>query len=164
MFATDQSGPNEGVPMLARWTLNRSSGRLVETILDERGPEFPRINGAFAGRLYRYGYTAHVSTADNTGPAVKHDLEKGSSEVHDYGPGRVTLEPVFVPRQDARAEDDGWVLSYVYDASRDRSDVVILNARDFGGEPVAIVRLPVRVPYGFHGGWVADGSPIPPVA
>ena len=150
--------------MLARWSLDRSSGRLVETILDERGPEFPRINGAFAGRPYRYGYTAHASAAHDTGPAIKHDLERGSSDVHDYGPGRVTLEPVFVPRQGARAEDDGWVLSYVYDANRDRSDVVILDARDFGGDPVAIISLPVRVPYGFHGGWVPDGSPIPPVA
>ncbi len=164
MFAADQSGPNEGPPMLARWTLDRSSGRLAETILDERGPEFPRINGSFAGRPYRYGYTAHASAAHDTGPAIKHDLERGSSEVHDHGPGRVTLEPVFVPHPDARAEDDGWVLSYVYDAGRDRSDVVILDARDFGGDPVATVRLPVRVPYGFHGGWVPDGSPIPPVA
>ena len=41
---------------------------------------------------------------------------------------------------------------------------MILDARDFGGAPVATIRLPVRVPYGFHGGWVAEGSPIPPVA
>jgi carotenoid cleavage dioxygenase len=163
MFPTDRSGPNEGPPMLARWTLDRSSGRLVETILDERGPEFPRINGAFAGRPYRYAYTAHASAAHDTGPVIKHDLERQSSQVHDYGPGHVTAEPVFVPRPDARAEDDGWILSYVYDAGRDKSDVVILDERDFGGDPVATVRLPVRVPYGFHGGRVPDGSPIPPV-
>ena len=177
MFADEQAGPGEGLSALARWTLDRSSGRLVEAILDERGPEFPRINGAFAGRPYRYGYTArssitarpHGSTAPrrpdaDAGPAIKHDLERQSSEVHDYGPGRVTAEPVFVPRPGARAEDDGWILSYVYDAGRDRSDVVILEARDFGGDPVATIRLPVRVPYGFHGGWVPDGCPIPPVA
>ena len=177
MFADEQAGPGEGLPALARWTLDRSSGRLVEATLDERGPEFPRINGAFAGRPYRYGYTArssitvrpHGDTAPrrpdaDAGPAIKHDLERQSSEVHDYGPGRVTAEPVFVPRPDAVAEDDGWILSYVYDAGRDRSDVVILDARDFGGDPVATIRLPVRVPYGFHGGWVPDGSPIPPVA
>ena len=68
------------------------------------------------------------------------------------------------PAPDAVAEDEGWILSYVYDAGRDRSDVVILDARDFGGDPIATIRLPVRVPYGFHGGWVPDGSPIPPVA
>jgi carotenoid cleavage dioxygenase-like enzyme len=164
MFATDPSGPSEGPSMLARWTLDRSSGRLSETILDERAPEFPRINGAFAGRPYQYGYTARAPDGGHDGPAIKHDLERRSSEVHDYGPGRITLEPVFVPRPDPRAEDDGWILSYVYDANRDQSDVVILDACDFGGDPVATIRLPVRVPYGFHGGWVAEGSPIPPVA
>jgi carotenoid cleavage dioxygenase len=68
----------------------------------------------------------------------------------------VTLEPVFVPRSADAAEDDGWVMSYVYDATTDRSDVVILDAQDFGGEPVATVHLPVRVPFGFHGSWLPD--------
>ena len=42
-------------------------------------------------------------------------------------------------------------MSYVYDPERDLSDVVILNAQDFAGEPIATIRLPVRVPFGFHG-------------
>jgi carotenoid cleavage dioxygenase len=45
-------------------------------------------------------------------------------------------------------------MSYVYDAKRDASDVVILDARDFSGDAVATIRLPVRVPFGFHGGWL----------
>ena len=44
----------------------------------------------------------------------------------------------------------------VYDPQRDLSDVVILDAQDFTGEPVATIRLPVRVPFGFHGGWAPD--------
>ena len=65
----------------------------------------------------------------------------------------MTAEPVFVRKPGATAEDEGWVLSYVYDPQRDLSDVVILDAQDFAGEPVATIRLPVRVPFGFHGGW-----------
>jgi carotenoid cleavage dioxygenase len=63
---------------------------------------------------------------------------------------------VFVPRSDGSAEDDGWVLAYVYDANTDRSDVVVLDAQDFGGDPVATIHLPVRVPFGFHGSWLPD--------
>jgi carotenoid cleavage dioxygenase-like enzyme len=163
IFAIDQAGPDEGGPVLARWTLHRSGGGLSETILDDRGCEFPRINGARGGRPYRYGYTAHWATDLSFGPAIKHDLERQTTELHDYGTGRVSLEPVFVPRASARSEDDGWIMSYVYDARRDLSDVVILDARDFGGDPVATISLPVRVPFGFHGGWAADASAIPPV-
>ena len=61
-----------------------------------------------------------------------------------------------MPRGPDAAEDDGWVMSYVYDAAADRSDVVILHAQDFAAPPVATVRLPSRVPYGFHGNWVPD--------
>ena len=86
----------------------------------------------------------------------KHDLTAGTTTVHYYGPGRVTLEPLFVPRSDTAGEDDGWVMSYVYDAATDRSDVVILDAQDFAADPVATVHLPVRVPFGFHGSWAPD--------
>jgi carotenoid cleavage dioxygenase len=39
---------------------------------------------------------------------------------------------------------------------RDGSDLIIIDASDFEGEPIARVRLPRRVPHGFHGNWIAD--------
>jgi carotenoid cleavage dioxygenase len=63
---------------------------------------------------------------------------------------------VFAPRARGAAEADGWVLALRYDRAADRSDLVVLDANDFAGEPVAVVRLPRRVPFGFHGSWVAD--------
>ena len=42
------------------------------------------------------------------------------------------------------------------DPQRDLSEVVILDAQDFAGEPVATIRLPLRVPFSFHGGWAPD--------
>ena len=42
-----------------------------------------------------------------------------------------------------------------YDPARDGSDLVIVDASDFTGEPVATIKLPHRVPYGFHGNWIA---------
>ncbi|MBK5287825.1 MAG: carotenoid oxygenase family protein, partial [Acidimicrobiia bacterium] len=72
----------------------------------------------------------------------------------DFGGGRMSQEPVFVPRSDDAAEDEGWVMAYVHDPDRNAADVVILDAQDFAGPPVATVHLPVRVPFGFHGNWV----------
>jgi carotenoid cleavage dioxygenase len=161
MFRTDQNGPNEGPPILVRWTLNRLTGQISETIIDDRGNEFPRINGRFSGQAYRYIYTAHWGQNVAFGPAMKHDLERMTTEVHDFGPDRMTAEPVFVRKPGAAAEDEGWILAYVYDASRNRSDVVILDAQDFTSEPIATIRLPVRVPFGFHGGWAPDFTALP---
>jgi carotenoid cleavage dioxygenase-like enzyme len=93
-----------------------------------------------------------------SGLLYKHDVRIARTEVHDFGPGRATLEPVFVPRAGATEEDDGYVISYVFNAERGASDVVILSAQDFAGAPLAVVELPVRVPFGFHGAWISDHS------
>jgi carotenoid cleavage dioxygenase-like enzyme len=156
MFATAFNGPDEGAPMLERWTLDLAGGVVKTEALDDRAQEFPRIDERLTGRPHRYGYAAGLGEGVEHGPAFKHDLAAGTTAVHEFGAGRVTLEPVFVPRADGAAEDDGWVMSYVYDATTDRSDVVVLDAQDFTGEPVATIHLPVRVPFGFHGSWVPD--------
>jgi carotenoid cleavage dioxygenase len=159
MFARDVNGPNEGLPTLDRWTIDAAAGKVVEERLDDRGQEFPRVDERLVGKPHRYGYSASFTTgADGLqhGSLLKHDFERGTSEVHFYGEGCGSGEGVFVPRSADAAEDDGWVMSLVYDAATDRSDLVILDAQDFSGEPVATVHLPQRVPYGFHGNWVPD--------
>lgn len=88
---------------------------------------------ATVGKAYRYVYSAHWGSDVTFGPAMKHDMHRQTTEVHDYGRGRMTAEPVFVRKPGATAEDEGWVLSYVYDPERDLSDVVILDAQDFAG-------------------------------
>jgi carotenoid cleavage dioxygenase len=156
MFATDEHGPNEGRTRLDRWTIDPAQSKVSEQCLDDYPQEFPRLDERRAGKSYRYGYTAEVTAGLVTQGIRKHDLESGSISVHSQGPKRHFLEPVFVPRAGGDGEDDGWVMAYVYDEDKDSSDVVILNAQDFDGEPAATISLPRRVPYGFHGNWVAD--------
>ena len=51
-----------------------------------------------------------------------------------------------------------FLLSYVYREANNRSDLVILNAQHVDDEPLAIVQLPHRVPFGFHGCWVDEST------
>jgi carotenoid cleavage dioxygenase-like enzyme len=157
MFETDERGPSEGPPVLARWTLDPVRGRAGEQFLDDHAIEFPRHDERIVGSQHRFGYAATFDALRH-GPALKYDLERGTVEMHQYDSDAATLEPVFVPRAADAAEDDGWVLSYVYDGATGRSDVVILHAQDFAGDPVATIHLPDRVPFGFHGNWIADPS------
>jgi len=87
---------------------------------------------------------------------IKYDFNNGKSQTHEYGKGRYGGEAVFVPRPHGKAEDDGWLLSYVYDTTEDSSELVVVNAQDVNSQPVARVLIPQRVPYGFHGTWVSQ--------
>jgi carotenoid cleavage dioxygenase len=160
MFATHLIGPDEGAPVLERWRIDPVGGKVVTQLLDDRPQEFPRVDERVVGRRNRYGYCASLDDGrDEAGMAlgrslIKHDLATGSSEVRPVGSG--AGEAVFVPERDTAGEDEGFVLSLVYDVEREASDLLVLHAQDFTGDPAAVVHLPVRVPYGFHGNWCAD--------
>ena len=74
----------------------------------------------------------------------------------DFGARYAPGGPVFVPKSSDAAEMDGWVLALRYDRELDRSELVVLDGNEFGGDTVAVVQLPPRVPLGFHGSWMAD--------
>jgi carotenoid cleavage dioxygenase-like enzyme len=134
------------------WVIDLEAGTVSQHQLDDRAVEFPRIDDRLAGLPARYS----VSVAGDRW--VRHDLEGGAAVEHAFGapdaPGGPG-EAVFVPASSgADDESNGWYLGYVYDPERDGSDLVILDASDFGGPEVARIRLPRRVPYGFHGNWI----------
>ena len=62
-------------------------------------------------------------------------------------------EFVFVPESSNADEDAGWLLGLVIDRAADATDLAILDARRIEAPPVATVRLPHRIPPGFHGNW-----------
>jgi carotenoid cleavage dioxygenase len=159
------TAPGEAIasspPALARWTIDATGNRLVETRLDDAPVEFPRMDDDVAGRPHRYGYCTLLGSEPETEEAIgliKYDLQRDETIRFDPGESRAPGEPVFVRAADGGGEDEGWVLSVVYDRARDASDLVILDATSFAGPPVATVHLPARVPFGFHGSWLPSTS------
>ncbi len=144
-------------PFLYRWEIDQDAGTVSETQLDDRQGEFPRVCDTKVGLKSRYGYLAAFAPGLPVAEGfMKYDLDGDSSEYHGLDGGQGS-EPVFVKDPAGNAEDDGWVLSYVYLPEENRSEVVIIDSRAFDKEPVARIHLPVRVPAGFHGNWVPDG-------
>jgi len=154
MFRTALNGPGEGPPVLSRWTLRPEAGAVEKTVLSRRPREFPRIDERLTGRAHRYIYGAGIQT--DRGSALCFDTDTGVERAHDFGPGRFGSECVFVPKRDGAAEGEGWVLTYVWNAPTNTSDLVIIDTERFDGPPQAVIHLPVRVPFGFHGSWIAD--------
>jgi carotenoid cleavage dioxygenase-like enzyme len=159
MMRDDLDGPfGDSLPRLVRWEADPVARRVSVTTIDERVNEFPRHRGSLTGRPYRYGYCAQVDPGSMHWPTVKHDLVTGTRDVFDHGPGRAAGEPVFVGRPGGTDEDDGWIVTFVHDGNDDSAEFVVLDARDFARGYVARVKLPQRVPFGFHGNWVRDPS------
>ena len=147
-----------GITNLHRWTIDQKKGAVREQTLDDNWVEFPRVPDRLVGQKYRYSYTAQLSKGDRISGVRKYDMDTGSSTLHDLGESRVGGEPVFVPSSNLAGEDDGYLLLYVYDESVDRSELVILDAKNIEQDPIACVHLQSRVPAGFHGSWIADAS------
>ena len=157
MFDRDILGPaGDCLPSLYRWTVDPARRKVRQQQLDDRTMEFPRVAPSVSAGRHRFGYGVGVGDGFAPGDIYKHDFDKGTVDVHHLGAGRGSGEPDFVAREHPASEDDGWLMSYVYDATTDSSDFVILDARDVTAGPVARVPLPQRVPFGFHGNWISD--------
>ena len=139
---------------LWRYVIDLDEGTVTEEQRDDMGLELPRINEDRIGRPYRYLYAAEQPTNTEMRGVVRYDLDRGSIQRLVVPRGDQNSEPVFVPRPGASGEDDGWLLVCVYRQATDTSDLVILDGRHVDGDPVATVRLPRRIPAGFHGAWL----------
>lgn len=154
----DRHGPGLLSTTLVRWTVDAAARTVTEEVLSDRAQEFPRVHEALVGRPNRFGYAA-AGELDGLGvAALKHDLDKRTTESWDPGPSWGMGELVFVPADGAVAEDDGWLLGFAHDRSTATSSLVVLAAQDVAAGPVATVPLPQRVPAGFHGNWIPTKS------
>lgn len=153
----------EDLPRMYQWRLNMKTGDVAERLLDaDWGSEFPRINENYMGLRNQYSYNGRMPQnakgALGFDGIIKYDLVNETSQHFEYGPGRYGGEPIFAPKKDGTIEDDGWVIGFVWDDKEQRSECVVLDAANFNAGPVAIIKMPARVPFGFHAGWVDQDS------
>jgi carotenoid cleavage dioxygenase-like enzyme len=148
----DQAAYEKGA-QLVRWVIDVNAGEVTSTVLSDRDQEFPRVNPLYECYKHRYGYTLESGGPNGFGGLLKHDIDGDTTEHHAVGEDCAAGEPIFVPT--GEGEDEGYILSVVFDASTRKSEVRIIDAQRFSDEPVAIVKLNTRVPFGFHGNYVA---------
>ena len=156
-FSDDPGAARE--PMPWQWTIDLASGTVTHAQTDDVPGEFPRINDQRTGLRNRYGYDCPQRTWEfnfDFHGVVKYDFEEDSSSAYYYRDSEVSGEHAFAPDPNGTAEDDGWLMTFVSDRETERSELVILDARDVEAGPIARVKMAARVPIGFHGAWFAD--------
>jgi carotenoid cleavage dioxygenase len=146
---------------LHRFRFNLSSGAASETMLDPRFVDFPRVHPHVVGSRHRYVYTIELCDFARDGSftrtvARQHDLETGTSLVHEFGDEAMPGECVVAAKPGSAMENDAWLILFVHARDGSASELAVLDARDFAAPPIARVRLPCRVPFGLHGEWLPD--------
>jgi carotenoid cleavage dioxygenase-like enzyme len=152
---------NGRVPTLHRMNIDLASRKIADTEIANMVVEFPRVNDALNALPTRFVY---LPTLTNTlqlasppsatfNTMLKVNTETGAIVRHDFG-NRVAGEATFVPRKANRSEDDGYLAIFAFDPVNRSSDLVLLDAAHIDAEPVAVIRMPQRVPQGLHGAWI----------
>jgi carotenoid cleavage dioxygenase-like enzyme len=157
-----RAGPSDfdSRPALHRYEIDVAAGTATHSALDDRMVEFPQLDRRKLGSAYRYGYAMrldeqeHAGVVNGMGGVVKYDHDKGTSQLYETEPGRYLDEAYFVPASASAGEDEGYLVGYEYDLATDKSALYVLDASAM--KRVARVKLPYRVPFGFHGLFVPD--------
>ncbi|KAI5068578.1 hypothetical protein GOP47_0016923 [Adiantum capillus-veneris] len=151
--------------VLSEIRLNRKSGSSMRREIACINLEAGQVNRHYTGRNSRYAYLAIAEPWPRVSGIAKVDLHAhGSSEAqenivgkHMYAEGCYGGEPIFVPSSDDpnADEDDGYILTYMHNEETGKSELLILDAKSPMLAKVASVKLPSRVPYGFHGTFIS---------
>lgn len=120
--------------------------------------EFPRIDPRREAVGARFAYFAASPREGEGGwfhAILKLDLQRGTTELFDFGARSATHEPVFVPRPGRTDEDDGWLLATVHDGAKQETFFAVLDARRVGDGPICTLRPHRNLGITFHGSWIA---------
>jgi all-trans-8'-apo-beta-carotenal 15,15'-oxygenase len=146
--------PSRGMASFTRLRVELATGKVEPQTFDTgTSNEFPTVSPSRVSRPYRYAYIA-CNPADHTGglqqQVARIDLQSGTVARHDFAPRGYVGEPFFIATGHG-AEDEGVVVTLVFDAERQRTDIVGLDARDIPAQPLFVARLRHHVPYSLHG-------------
>ncbi|CAM6036841.1 unnamed protein product [Sphagnum compactum] len=169
--AFDEDKYEESRPQLYEFKMNLKTSETTQRQLSTLTIEFPRINDNYIGRKQRYAYVSIFDKEMKIVGVAKFDLalepELNTRDLKIggniiglfvHGDGRWGSEPLFVPRVVDKEipEDDGYLICFVYDENKGKSETVIIDAKTMASEPVGVVNLPTRVPAGFHSIFVSQ--------
>lgn len=145
-----------GPARLTRCTVTKSTEAVECEILVDVNFGLPAFNiERFQTKPYNFVYATSVydtSTSDFVDQLIKVDIDKRAVTATWREEGTFVTEPVFVARPDGTDEDDGVLLSVVFDPAQGKdglSFVIILDAKDF--KEIARLQLGCKIQAHYHG-------------
>eukprot|EP00210_Caulerpa_lentillifera_P005369 g5131.t1 len=127
--------------------------------INSRSVEFPVINPKYYGKPHRFSYVSaslHPDTFLEFQAIGKLDSKTGAMKLWVKDQSYFVGEAAFVPKPNSIDEDDGWVVAFGYDGTNNRTEFVILDAKNIEDGPIATLNLNITLPHGLHGTWTHD--------
>lgn len=147
---------------LRRARINVASKNIDFEMIWQNNCEFARISPKLQGSKYESLYMLQVpEDVEFYAPVfteiVKLNVDTGESNRLSLGSEQFPLEPVFITKKDSKSEDDGYLLSMVYDGNKHLSYLAIIDAKNIEAGPVAKLHFDQALPISFHGMWYPKG-------
>jgi 8'-apo-carotenoid 13,14-cleaving dioxygenase len=136
-----------------------AAGRVTRSRISETAIEFPRVarRALCAEHRIVYGIAWPEGRDFIAQPAVI-DTATGDAKLAALSAAEFAGECVPVSKAGATSESDVWLLTLVLDGASRSTELRVFDGADIAAPPVATVRLPHVVPFGFHGNWVSAVS------
>ena len=148
---------------------NYPAGTLKRSLIDLKGKsskllsisdqtcEFAVVNPHYLGIKSNYSWMACTESKTGNAPlqAIKKiNLDTKEELFWSAAPKGFVSEPIMVPKEDSKHEDEGYLLTLIWNGSRRGSDLIILNSKTL--EEIATYELPINIPHGLHGSWANE--------
>ncbi|KAI3934975.1 hypothetical protein MKW98_009894 [Papaver atlanticum] len=164
------ANPFDYTSELYEMRFNMKTGLASQKKLSVPYVDLPRVNDKYIRRKQRFVYATTVGKQTwivkfdmHAEPLLgKKNLEVGGNikGIYNLEPGNRCSEVVFVSREPGvtSEEDDGYLIFFLCDENTGKSVVNVIDAKTMSMDPVAVVELPKRVPFGFHSFFVTEVS------
>lgn len=140
------------------YRMNMKTGEAVEKCLNpDHNVEFPSYNSQETGRYTKWAYLVdHDPNILRWTGIRKMNTDTGES-VGEWSDGHDDCwysEPWFAPADNPKSEDHGYLVTFCWNAKTKVQELQVFDALDINKGPVARIKLPRRLPPGFHACWM----------
>jgi all-trans-8'-apo-beta-carotenal 15,15'-oxygenase len=159
---------------LWRYSVDVRRNEVSKRLLLDRHLDFATINPSVSSLPHQYMYMNVGGTVEGEGGnkarqssppqgVLRYDVATGvAQEWMPDAPHEFCGEPLFVPRDncpksgDGAPEDDGYLLSVLYNGKTRESDLVIFDAAGISSGPVTRIPLGAAIPHGYYGCFASE--------
>jgi len=161
---TDSYDKSSSRKSLWRYTVDVKSAVVTKECTSDMQTYFGIVNPSRSGQNYSYIYAAVGAESADSKVSPPQGIVKINPETKEkqvWYPKEFEFcgEPMYAPRKnsdgesedDEKKEDDGYILSLLFNGAKKESEIIVFEASDIVKGPISRIPLGIAVPHGLYG-------------